>query len=229
MWYDPSDLVLKPDRSDAAVLAYDRMELSGQSFRRETGFTEDDAPTKMDLADQALKQIIKQPANALTALKELTGIEVEIVGAPPTPSTNPDGANAPDDTTDGTPIPPADQKPREAPNDATPPSDKSKTAEDVQAFERQLVEQAQRLHAVRIDGLGGWTLLHPSFCQEHLFSCPLTATVDLDTMMVRPGTQGVYECFMNEFGNVIIGKMVPRLDTRDMIAADHRSPHPSQA
>ncbi|MGW2213245.1 hypothetical protein, partial [Streptomyces sp. NPDC001781] len=44
VWYDMSELALRPDRSANAVLAYDRQELSGAALRRECGFDEDDAP-----------------------------------------------------------------------------------------------------------------------------------------------------------------------------------------
>lgn len=43
VWWDSSVLTMRPDRSDEAVLLYDRGELSGEALRRETGFAEEDA------------------------------------------------------------------------------------------------------------------------------------------------------------------------------------------
>jgi len=45
MWYDPTELVQRPDHSRNATAAYDRMEINGTAFRRELGFAETDAPT----------------------------------------------------------------------------------------------------------------------------------------------------------------------------------------
>lgn len=73
VWYDTSELTSQPDLSDKAVDLYDRLELSGDALRRETGFSEDDAPERDELRDQILKKTVNQAALALTALAELTG------------------------------------------------------------------------------------------------------------------------------------------------------------
>src|SRR5690606_8573313 len=39
VWYDPSNIVQRPDRSGVATEAYDRMELSPRSYRHELGFS----------------------------------------------------------------------------------------------------------------------------------------------------------------------------------------------
>lgn len=44
IWFDPSDLVLRPNRGTDAKDAYDRGELSGEALRRYLGFDESDAP-----------------------------------------------------------------------------------------------------------------------------------------------------------------------------------------
>lgn len=49
VWYDPSNIVQRPDRTEAATNAYDRMELSPKAYRREIGFSEGDAPTDDEL------------------------------------------------------------------------------------------------------------------------------------------------------------------------------------
>lgn len=222
VWYDPSELVLRPDRSADAVLAYDRFELNGKALRRETGFTEDDVPTKKELGDIILKAAAKYPLTILTALQELTGITVEPVPRvsetiPGTPADIPTPTDGPA---------PADQKPKDAP---TPSPDDAQKAASVEELERMLTGQAQLMHAVRFGVVGQWELLHPHACQEHLFSCPMTAAAEFDKLKIRPGAPGVYECWLNEFGQPIIGKPVPNLDTREMHSSDRRrSVHPAQ-
>lgn len=49
VWFNPRDLVVDPDRSEAAVLLYDRGELSGEVLREEHGFTDKDAPDAAEL------------------------------------------------------------------------------------------------------------------------------------------------------------------------------------
>lgn len=53
IWYDISELTTHPDLSQNGKDAYDRGELSGTAYRREAGFSEDDAPD-----DNELKQIV---------------------------------------------------------------------------------------------------------------------------------------------------------------------------
>lgn len=73
IWYDTSELTAQPNLSDKAIELYDRLELSGEAVRRETGFSEDDAPDKVELKDQILKKASGEATLALTALAELTG------------------------------------------------------------------------------------------------------------------------------------------------------------
>ena len=61
MWYDPSEIVQRPDKSDDAVLLYDRMELNGSALRRETGFSEADAPTESELDEMTEKLEVFAP------------------------------------------------------------------------------------------------------------------------------------------------------------------------
>ena len=63
VWFDTTELTLRPNRSGEAQALYDRDELSGRTLRRESGFGEDDAPEQMDRAVQiALKMLESTPA-----------------------------------------------------------------------------------------------------------------------------------------------------------------------
>lgn len=205
VWYDASELTQRPDRSDNAVLAYDRLEINGQALRRETGFDEDDAPNDRELADMILKFAARQPTTMLAALDELTGVELE------------------DDTPDAAPVSGVGEPPDDADDvsgaEVGPPGTRDTPPPRARDVAARMIEQAKLRHALRIDGLNGtrtWELLHPPECERHLFSCPVShATWDLQSA-ATPQTAGVYECWLNRSGEPIIGPMAPQLDVRDM-------------
>lgn len=71
-WYDPADLINRPNKATDAKDLYDRDELSGAALRRETGFTEFDAPTGEEKAIRtALKVISLAPGFAETLIPHL--------------------------------------------------------------------------------------------------------------------------------------------------------------
>jgi hypothetical protein len=49
IWYDPSEIVTRPDRAEDANQGYDRMAISAAAWRAAHGFTEEDAPDKQEL------------------------------------------------------------------------------------------------------------------------------------------------------------------------------------
>jgi hypothetical protein len=49
VWYDPSNVVVRPDKGESADAGFDRMALSAQAWREAHGFTEDDAPDEKEL------------------------------------------------------------------------------------------------------------------------------------------------------------------------------------
>ena len=201
VWYDMSELTQRPDRSGNAVLAYDRQELSGAALRRETGFDEADKPTGEDLLDQSLKLILRTiPAEALTALKELTGTTLETppAAAPPVPVPAPDTAPAPV---------PVNGPPNG--NEAAPVPDTTPAA--AQARAERLIRQARAVHAVRF-GMAGWELLHPAACDQHTYSCPFTQGALSLKSMAYPGTPGLYECTLDAFGRFRVGDRAPHKD-----------------
>jgi len=61
VWWDTSALTQRSDRSQEAVLLYDRGELSGEALRREAGFEEDDQPVEeRDPAVQMALRLVQQ-------------------------------------------------------------------------------------------------------------------------------------------------------------------------
>lgn len=199
VWYDMSELTLRPDHSDDAVLLYDRMEINGAALRRETGFNEADKPTDEELKEQALKVIIKTlPSGAGSALSELIGKSVEITpvsAAPPGKTAAPDA------------------EPEPAPEDRSPPDPDTAREAAATARNERMRQQAQAMHAVRFATGRPPDLLHPALCAQHAYSCPFThAAVKLHALP-RPGTSGTYEARISPFGQLVIGQRSPYLDT----------------
>lgn len=199
VWYDASELTLRPDRTSNAVQLYDRLELSGSALRREGGFNEDDRPTDEELEEQGLKVIVHTlPSAAPGALAQLVGEE------PPAPP--PEG-----------PPEPAEAAAPEPPVQGPPEEPAAGSAQATAARRERLLRQSRLTHAVRIGMGGAWELLHPQGCAGHVYSCPFThATWNLSDR-ARPGTSGVYECRLDTFGQPVIGPMTPHLDTADFL------------
>lgn len=209
VWADASELMVRPDKSENAVKAYDRMELSGKALRRETGFGEEDAPVDDELNKMILKKLAINPTLAFLALGELTGLKIEPppapVVAPPNDGSQPSvdknqqpPAPTPTDTKQGPPKT-QDNKP---PAPAAPAAAESNGGPDI-AF---TILQAKTRHIIEFS-LDGYKLKHPQLCQPKLFSCPFTHAT-YDGVEIRPGKSGNYECYLNHAGNFVIGQRV---------------------
>lgn len=214
VWYDMSELTLRPDRSQDAIQLYDRLEINGDALRRETGFTEADKPSDDELKEQALKIVIHTlPTGAPSAITELTGEQVTI---------QPVAAARPGQTTEPETDQPEDRTPPDTPSE--PPPAEAARAEAARARDERMAQQAKALHAVRFAAGRPPELLHPALCSTHAYSCPFThAAVKLPTLP-RPGTSGVYEARLSAFGQLTIGRLSPHLDTTGFLTTvSHRS------
>lgn len=60
IWYDVSELTAKPDLGDAADTAHEGAAISDAAYRREKGFTEDDAPDHDELKMQVMRALALQ-------------------------------------------------------------------------------------------------------------------------------------------------------------------------
>jgi hypothetical protein len=221
VWYDMSELALRPDRSTNAVEAYDRLEISGQALRRELGFDEDDKPNDEELKEQGLKVIIKTlPSGASAALSELTGNKITPI-VPISPA-DPGTAEA---VQDGKTPPPKAETPPSGPNKTPaqgPPGTKENAppAPDEGAREaaraRRLLQQAQTQHLIRYRA-GTLDLLHPQLCHEYEYSCPFIHALTTSPPRALPGLSGTYLCHLDAFGRFVLDGPSPYTDTRNMI------------
>lgn len=64
IWYDPSDIVTRPNSADQATEGLDRFMLSPTAWRREHGFSEADAPSEDDIAALLLTKMGNLPPQA---------------------------------------------------------------------------------------------------------------------------------------------------------------------
>lgn len=216
VWYDMSELTLRPDRSDNAIKLYDRMEIGGAALRRETGFDDTDKPTREELREQALKVIINTlPSGAPSALPLLTGQQIDVN------TTNP---GAPPPRPAGQQQPPPEET-REAPGGGEPPPERGEQARQdaTDARQARLVRQAQALHAVRFAAGRPPELLHPGLCSQHAYSCPFTHAALKLHSLPRPGTSGVYEARLDAFGRFTIGRHSPLMDVSGFFSTTRSS------
>lgn len=225
VWYDMSELALRPDRSGNASDAYDRLELSGEAYRRELGFDEDDKPTDEELKEQALKVIIHTlPSGAASALAQLIGEEVpQIVPVSPQDPGTAEAVqqgNTPPPTAPAAPPPGQSKEPANGPPDTKengPPAPDE--GAQLAARARLLIQQTGTQHIIRFtNGAKHWELLHPGLCHEHEFSCPYTGAVSRGAPAARPGTPGTYLCHLDTFGRLVLDGRAPYTDTRTLIS-----------
>lgn len=118
VWYDPSPVVTRPDRSDAADNGYERMLVSGRTWREAHGFTELDKPSNVELVQRIGLTGQMPPENMIDILRGLApdliqrieqlsgkkfaapvagpgGREAQVPGAPPGPKPIAAGTPAP--------------------------------------------------------------------------------------------------------------------------------------
>lgn len=76
VWYDATPLTLRPDRSTDAKELFDRTEIGGAALRRETGFSETDAPNEEERKEQLLLRIVERAPTLAPIILPLLGINI---------------------------------------------------------------------------------------------------------------------------------------------------------
>lgn len=204
IWYDLSEITIRPDRSEKAIQLYDRLELSGESARREGGFDESDKPESSELTEQAWKILLRiAPELASQALGELTGAEVPV-------TVSEAGTEPPEDAPEASP---AEERTEPDTQNEPPPSPDAASIR----LER-LVRQSREKHRIRFNGLGQWELLHSTLCRDHAYSCPFTQGMLNLKYSTFPGRSGVYACSLSEEGFIQIGDQTPLEDIEELFS-----------
>lgn len=70
VWYDPSEIVTRPDRAEDATQGHDRYAVSDEAWRRSHGFSDEDAPSKEEVIRRLLidkTQLLPELSEALMA------------------------------------------------------------------------------------------------------------------------------------------------------------------
>lgn len=68
VWYDPTEVVTKPDPADAAARLHDKFAISDDALRRAHGFSDTDAPDQDEIAGRLAKEKALIPPEVATAL-----------------------------------------------------------------------------------------------------------------------------------------------------------------
>jgi hypothetical protein len=79
VWYDPSEIVTRPNQAADSNDGYDRMVLGPQAWRREHGFGDEDAPTEAELGMMLLTSGVVLPPDVQMSL--LQAMLPKILGA----------------------------------------------------------------------------------------------------------------------------------------------------
>jgi len=227
-WYDMSELTLRPDGSANAVSAYDRMEISGDAFRREMGYNDDDRPTTGDLEQMGLKALIRDSHGAAPgALDALVGRQVVIPATQgPGAAAAPQGPVAPP----GQEPLPSEKTPPPAPAAAPPVPAKGPPAQAAANARMRRSVQARTAHHARFLADGRWALFHPDVCESGAYSCPHTHAVMRNAPAGTPGAPGAYRITLDVFGRVVVGDRDLYLDTSVLVPtvlSPSRKPVPS--
>ncbi|MDO4610978.1 hypothetical protein [Corynebacterium sp.] len=88
VWFDVSDLALRPNRGEDATAAFDRGVIGAETLRRELGFVEQDAPAEtLTTAEkrQLALQLVRDAPTLVTVLGPLLGLDIEFTSASPAP------------------------------------------------------------------------------------------------------------------------------------------------
>jgi hypothetical protein len=94
LWYDPVELVTHPDRTADSAKAYEDMVISAEARRRESGFSEEDAPTIQELEMRRVMDIRALPLNLLmeyASRADPTLVVPPMTGPPQLPGIKPGG------------------------------------------------------------------------------------------------------------------------------------------
>lgn len=108
LWYDLSELTVRPDKSGNAQVLYGKTAISAAALRRENGFDESDAPTADEARRGLITELVVGAPTLAPVLLPLIGIDIGS-GAD---SVAPAGA----DTSTAAPITPPPGTPRALPN-----------------------------------------------------------------------------------------------------------------
>jgi hypothetical protein len=217
VWYDASEVVQRPDKSQHADVAYKSLEISPEAYRRELGFDEGDAPTELELQAMVLKRLAVDPQLGLELVEYVQDIPGFLAAQDEKEQKADERADKMLDNLDGAPPNPDDQIDQNGPpntQDAPPPpSDGGRPAPQAaqaisDAYLARLVDQAGLQHAITYSAVGPPVLMHPKACREHLPSCPFTHSFARRSPPFRPGTSGTYECRLTKEGLLALGPRI---------------------
>jgi hypothetical protein len=78
VWYDASELAVRPDNSDNTIALYDRILVGGTAARREAGLSDADAPTPEEVRMQVILNTVKSAPTLAPLLLPAIGISIDL-------------------------------------------------------------------------------------------------------------------------------------------------------
>jgi hypothetical protein len=189
VWYDTSELVLRPDRSALARDAYDRIEINGKAYRQAIGFDESATPSDKEAVEMLLKVAARNPTIVFEALSQLVPGSVEVPDTPDAEEVSPSSEPRKDAHERGRPNQPTGEEP---PHDKTGKSPGSHAVPTTIPFLGLVIPTDVEGHLLDINSLTReWRILHPKTCAGSKHQCPVS-WAGFQHSGIAPGTSGVY-------------------------------------
>jgi hypothetical protein len=156
MWYDPVELVTKPDQTANAQNAHAAIAISDASYRTALGFAESDAPDAAEIEIRMIRTTRNYPPNLLMALMhelDPSLVVPAMTGPPALPGIKPSGVEVPEGPgappTDDTGAPPDVPSPPPDDDTMTGPTPSDTSAPDDPSSVLATGSEAERLATLR--------------------------------------------------------------------------------
>lgn len=224
VWYDASEITMRPDRSEAATKAYADMVITQEAYRREIGMDEGDEPTDDELERIVLLRLAADPASAATALKALTGLELEAVATTPAQEQAVNPQTGPEATGQEQGPPETQNTPPPAPNEQQAARAKLLDFGSQPGLADKLQVQLDRSDRAKTEmrhwftrSMDGVSIVHPAGCTDIGTRCPYQAALIAGSPRSMPGTKGTYEV------TLVGGRLRVGARRQDSAYAHHRA------
>lgn len=77
MWFDTTELLIRPDRSKDSQALFDKQVISAAVVRRENGFGDDDAPTDDERKESLLRDLLQLRPDWAPKILPALGIDLD--------------------------------------------------------------------------------------------------------------------------------------------------------
>ncbi|WP_239405357.1 hypothetical protein [Frankia sp. Cj3] len=124
IWYDPTELVTHPDRTEDALKLWDRHAISNEALRGVAGFGDDDEPSGDEIVERIALRLGRLPDNVVEAIVHRIDPSLEIPANTRDPGIGPDGPTPPIPPASPAPTSPDTPGEEKPTQDGPPPADR---------------------------------------------------------------------------------------------------------